>query len=127
MAPLARADGAVSAAVVTGAILSERSRRRGGAGTQVALELLDLVMDESGRVRKLLLARRRRAEPELPVRLESRREVVEAHAERAGRWARLIVWRARLERPRFVGERLDLTGDERALADDVVKCEEAAP
>ena len=80
IAPLARADGAVSAAVVTGAILSERSSRRGGAGTQMALELLDLVVDESGRVRELLLARRRRAEPELPVRLESRREVVEAHA-----------------------------------------------
>ena len=79
MAPPARADGAVSAAVVTGAILPERSRRR-GACTQVALELLDLVVDESGRVRELFLARRRRAEPELPVRLESRRKVVEAHA-----------------------------------------------
>jgi hypothetical protein len=80
MAPPARADGAVSAAVVTVAILSERSSRRGGAGTQMALELLDLVVNERGRVRELLLARRRRAEPELPVRLESRREVVKAQA-----------------------------------------------
>ena len=80
IAPLARADGAVSAAVVTVAILSKRSSRRGGAGTQMALELLDLVVDERGRVRELLLARRRRAEPELPVRLESRREVVKAQA-----------------------------------------------
>ena len=39
----------------------------------------------------------------------------------------MIVGCARLERPRFVGERLDPTGDERALGDDVVKGEEAAP
>jgi hypothetical protein len=127
IAPLARADEAVSAAVVTGAILSGRSSRRRGAATQVALKLLDLVVDESGRVCELLLARRRRAEPELSVCLESRRKVVEAHAERGCRWARLIVRRARLERPGLVGERLDLTGDERALGDDVVKGEEAAP
>ena len=95
-------------------------RLTGVRWTKDVLELLDLVVDESGRVRELLLARRCRAESELPVRLESRREVVEAHAKRGRSCTRLIIGRTRFERPRFVGQRLDLTGDERALGDDVV-------
>src|SRR5918994_836086 len=127
MSPPARADEAVSAAVVTGAILSERSTRRGGPGAQVALQLLDLVVDESGRIRELLLARRCRAEPELPIRLESRGELVEAPAKRGRGCTRLLIGRARFERPCLVGERLDPAGDERALGDYVVQREEASP
>ncbi len=84
VAAAARAAEPESAAAVMAAILSERRGSRGRLTgvrwTKHVLELLGLMADESRRVGELLLGRRCRAEPELSVRLESRREVVEPHS-----------------------------------------------
>src|SRR6185437_3227679 len=94
---------------------------------QHALKLLDLLANEGGRVGELLRAWRRRAEPEGSVCLEAAGEVVEPLAHPGGRRARWIVWGARLKRLRLRGESFDLSGDDRALGEDVVKRDKAAP
>ncbi len=90
------------------------------------LERLDVLVNESRRVRQLVRTRGRRAEPEGSVGLERLRELVEGVSQWGRRPFRRIVGSVRRERSRFGGERLNLARHYRAIGDDGVERDERA-
>lgn len=93
---------------------------------QHALERLDVLVNESRRVRQLVRTRGRRAESEGSVGLERLRELVEGVSQSGRGLFRRIVGSVRRERSRFGGERLNLARHYRAIGEDGVERDERA-